>query len=141
MALEAPQNILKAYEAPPEVYEGRNWITPRLAVVKAFHVLDLIEDACSFEEGELIDQLRGRIREMFELACKVDVLITDAMAGLTLEERQQSDASFDQVKSCIQEIRDRGNLSGRESEANLQLRLQWVLSLISHLKYHLAGMD
>jgi hypothetical protein len=142
MSATSQQSLFDDYQSPVEVYEGRNWITHRLIIVRAFHALDLIEDICSFEDGESLEHLRSRIREMFELACKADVIISEAFMGVMPELSSQGGSGiFEQVKSCIQEIRDRGNLNGRESAVNLQLRLQWVLSLISHLKYHLAGID
>lgn len=36
------------------------------------------------------------------------------------------ESAAEHIKSCMQEIRDRGNLNGRENPVNLQLRLQWV---------------
>lgn len=132
------------YSAPAEVYEGRNWITARLVMARAFHALDLIEDSCSFLDDESPEKLRFRLREMYELACKADVIIGEAfmqVAPHLFQSGGGNESAGEHIKSCMQEIRDRGNLSGRESVVNLQLRLQWVLSLVSHLKYHLAGID
>lgn len=140
--MTAVPQLFDGYTAPVEVYEGRNWITSRLAMARAFHALDLIEDSCSFLDDESPEKLRFRLREMFELACKADVLIGEAFMQVAPHLFQQGGSEAgEHIKSCIQEIRDRGNLSGRESAINLQLRLQWVLSLVSHLKYHLAGID
>lgn len=139
----AATQIFESYDGPMEVYEGRNWITGRLLMARAFHALDLIEDACSFVDNETPDHLRSRLRQMFELACKADVIIGEAFMQVMPQLYQESgtESAAEHIKSCMQEIRDRGNLSGRESTVNLQLRLQWVLSLVSHLKYHLAGID
>lgn len=139
----AMPQLFDAYDGPAEVYEGRNWITGRLLMARAFHALDLIEDSCSFIDGETPEQLRFRLREMYELACKADVIIGEAFMQVAphLFQESGSESAAEHIKSCMQEIRDRGNLSGRESAVNLQLRLQWVLSLVSHLKYHLAGID
>jgi hypothetical protein len=135
--------LFDTYDGPLEVYEGRNWITARLLVARAFHVLDLIEDVCSFDDQEVPDQLRSRLREMYELACKAEIIIGEAFMQVMPHLLQQggNESAAEHIKSCLQEIRDRGNLSGRELPTNLQLRLQWVLSLVSHLKYHLAGID
>lgn len=56
MNLPATQ-LFDTYDGPAEVYEGRNWITSRLIMARAFHSLDLIEDACSFADGEAPEQL------------------------------------------------------------------------------------
>ncbi len=143
MTTAAPVQIFDSYLAPAEVYEGRNWITSRLIMARAFHALDLIEDSCSFTDDEAADKLRFRLREMYELACKADVIISEAFMQVApkLFHQTGGESPGEHIKSCIQEIRDRGNLNGRESAINLQLRLQWVLSLVSHLKYHLAGID
>ena len=137
------QQFFDSYTAPVEVFEGRNWITVRLAMARAFHMLDLIEDSCSFQDDESADKLRFRLREMFELGCKADLLINEALVIVAphLIDSTGSETAYENIKSCLQEIRERGNLTGRESAANLHLRLQWVLSLVSHLKYHLAGVD
>ncbi len=142
MNLPATQ-LFDTYDGPAEVYEGRNWITSRLIMARAFHSLDLIEDACSFADGEAPEQLRFRLREMYELACKADVIIGEAFMNVmsALYKEGGGESAAEHIKSCMQEIRDRGNLNGRENPVNLQLRLQWVLSLVSHLKYHLAGID
>lgn len=141
----AMPQLFDAYDEPAEVYEGRNWITGRLLMARAFHSLDLIEDSCSFDDTESPEQLRFRLREMYELACKSDVIIGEAfmqvMPHLFQSGSSESESAAEHIKSCLQEIRDRGNLTGRELAVNLQLRLQWVLSLVSHLKYHLAGID
>lgn len=139
----AMPQLFDAYDGPVEVYEGRNWITGRLLMARAFHALDLIEDSSSFADGESPEQLRFRLREMYELACKADVIIGEAFMQVMPHLYQESgnESAAEHIKSCLQEIRDRGNLTGRESTVNLQLRLQWVLSLVSHLKYHLAGID
>jgi len=131
------------YTAPQEVYEGRNWITARLLIARGFHALDLIEDTCSFQDTETADQLRRRLREMYEMATQAEAIIQEAFMQVLphLMRETGSESSYEHIKSCIQEIRDRGSLTGRESQINLQLRLQWVLSLISHVKYHLAGID
>lgn len=135
--------LFDQYECPVELYEGRNWITERLLVARAFHALDLVEDACIFSDEETPEHLRRRLRDMFELACKADATIGEALSQITLGLSREggSESVSEHIKSCMQEIRDRGNLSGTESTVNLQLRLQWVLSLVSHLKYHLAGVD
>ncbi len=139
----APGLLFDSYDGPLEVYEGRNWITSRLLMARAFHALDLIEDACSFVDNEAPDHLRGRLREMYELACKADVIIGEAFMQVMphIFKETGTESPAEHIKSCMQEIRDRGNLTGRESSVNLQLRLQWVLSLVAHLKYHLAGID
>ena len=143
MTLAQPTQLFDQYDSPTELYEGRNWITERLLMARAFHALDLVEDSCSFEDTENAEQLRRRLREMFELACTADVIIGEAFLQVMphLFKETGSESPAEHIKSCMQEIRDRGNLTGRESTVNLQLRLQWVLSLISHLKYHLAGID
>lgn len=143
LAAPVVASIFADYVAPAEVYEGRNWITSRLIMARAFHALDLIEDSCSFIDDESPEKLRFRLREMYELACKADVIIGEAFMQVAPHMMGQGgkESAGEHIKSCIQEIRDRGNLNGRESAINLQLRLQWVLSLVSHLKYHLAGID
>lgn len=143
MSAPSPAQLLSLYESPIELYEGRNWITERLVMARAFHALDLVEDACIFADDEAAEPLRRRLRDMFELACKADTTIGDAFMQVMphLFQEGGNESAAEHIKSCMQEIRDRGNLSGRESTVNLQLRLQWVLSLISHLKYHLAGID
>lgn len=140
--MSMPQ-LFDTYDGPAEVYEGRNWITSRLLMARAFHALDLIEDSCSFLDNESAEQLRFRLREMYELACKADVIIGEAFMQVMsrLAKEGAGETAAEHIKSCLQEIRDRGNLTGRENPVNLQLRLQWVLSLVSHLKYHLAGID
>lgn len=139
----APLQLLDMYEAPNELYEGRNWITQRLIIARAFHSLDLVEDACSFMDDESPEQLRRRLRQMYELACKSDQMIGESFSQINASSATEAgtESAAEHIRSCMQEIRDRGNLSGRESTVNLQLRLQWVLSLISHLKYQLAGID
>lgn len=135
--------LFDSYTAPLEVYEGRNWITARLLIARGFHALDLIEDTCSFQDDEGPDQLRRRLREMYEMATQAEAIIQDAFIQVLphLMRETGPESAYEHIKSCIQEIRDRGSLTGRESLVNLQLRLQWVLSLISHVKYHLAGID
>ena len=138
-----PAQIFDQYDGQTELYEGRNWITERLLMARAFHALDLVEDACSFSDTEATEPLRRRLRDMFELACKADTVIGEAFRQVMpqLYSESGNESAAEHIKSCMQEIRDRGNLSGKESAINLQLRLQWVLSLVSHLKYHLAGID
>lgn len=132
-----------AYAGPLEVYEGRNWITARILMARGFHMLDLIEDVCSFQDNESAEQLRRRLREMYELSTRAEGIIKEAFnqALPHLLADTGPESAHEHIKSCIQEIRDRGSLTGRESTINLQLRLQWVLSLVSHVKYHLAGID
>lgn len=135
--------IFDGYEAPVEVFEGRNWITSRLIMARGFHALDLIEDTCSFMETETAEQLRRRLREIYEQASKAELVVAEAFQQLQPKTMAEvgTQTAYEHIKICLSEIRDRGNLNGRESPVNLQLRLQWVLSLISHVKYHLAGID
>jgi hypothetical protein len=139
----AELSLFDRYQAPLEVYEGRNWITGRLIMARGFHALDMIEDTCSFEDKETPDNLRRRLREVYEMSTKTEVIIKEAFrqALPQLLNETGPDSAHENIRSCIQEIRDRGSLTGRENTINLQLRLQWVLSLVSHVKYHLAGID